>query len=295
MPGELVSINGEIFKPSKAKVSVFDRGFLYGDSVYEVARRYDGVFFGLEDHIDRMFYSASRIGLDLKKTKRDYISEIYRVAEVSGLDNAYMRIVVTRGEGGINLDPNSSDNINCVIFMRGAEKFIVPENYKNGLDIITAVTERNTKKATDPNVKSGNYLNSVLALGEAKKSKSHDAIMVDRDGFVTEGTTWNFYIVKKGVVITPPEDSDILLGITRKKLKEICKKNKIPFKEKKFKPSEAQKADEAFASGSFKEVTPIRSLDGKVFPSGVPGPMTEKLMKLYKNSVKEYCRKWQNK
>ncbi len=289
---ELVAINGEIFKPSEAKISAFDRGFLYGDSVYEVARRYNGVFFALEDHIERMFYSASRIDLNLQMDERDYMAEIYRVAHESDLQDAYMRIIVTRGEAGINLDPYSSDNISRVIYMRKLDSYVKPETYVKGIDIVTATTLRNTKKAMDPNIKSGNYLNNIMALGEAKRAKVHDAIMVNRDGFVTEGTTWNFYYVKDGVVYMAPDDADLLKGITRKKIRIVCEENEIKLVEKYFTPEEVYQADEAFGTGSVKEVAPIRSVDGKLLNNGNPGPVTERLMKLYRALVDEYCLAW---
>jgi branched-chain amino acid aminotransferase len=291
---ELVAINGEVYKPSEAKISVFDRGFLYGDSVYEVARRYDGVFFALEDHIERMFYSASRIDLNLQMSERDVLAEIYRVAHESDLANAYMRIIITRGQSegpsGVNLDPYSSDNVNRVIYIRKLDGIVNLENYKKGIDVITARVERNSKRALDPNIKSGNYLNNIMALGEAKRAKVNDAILINKDGFVTEGTTWNFYYVKNGEVISAPDDADILRGITRKKIKALCEANGIRFIEKYFTPDDVYKSEEVFASGSVKEITPIRALDGHTF--NTPGPVTLKLMNSYKELVQNYCTAW---
>jgi branched-chain amino acid aminotransferase len=150
--------------------------------------------------------------------------------------------------------------------------------------------ERNSKRALDPNIKSGNYLNNIMALGEAKRAKVNDAILINKDGFVTEGTTWNFYYVKNGEVISAPDDADILRGITRKKIKALCEANGIRFIEKYFTPDDVYKSEEVFASGSVKEITPIRALDGHTF--NTPGPVTLKLMNSYKELVQNYCTAW---
>lgn len=289
MLGELVAINGRIFKPNDAKISVFDRGFLYGDSVYEVARSYGGVFFALEDHMERMFNSARLISLDLEMHEREYLAEIYRVAHEAGIQDAYMRVVVSRGEGAINLDPTSVHKTTVVIYIKKLDGMINPKFYKEGLDIITAKVRRNTSDSLDPNIKSGNYLNNIMALGEAKKKKANDAILLNHDGEVTEGTTWNFFMIKNKTVYTSPDGCGILHGITRSKIKKICKENKIKFVEKLFTPEDVYKADEAFSSGSVKEIMAIRSLDGKKIGEGVPGEITLKIAKLYSDYVKDYC------
>jgi branched-chain amino acid aminotransferase len=185
---DVVAINGKVFAPQDAMVSVFDRGFLYGDSVYEVARSYHHIFFALEDHIERLFRSAKRIGLEIGLTPADLIKEIYKVYEQSGLEDAYMRIVVSRGEGPINLDPTNFTHPNIVIIIKALEPAQV-SLYSTGMKVVTSTFLRNAKEALDPNIKSGNYLNNILALGEAKKKKADDALLVNREGFVTEGTT----------------------------------------------------------------------------------------------------------
>lgn len=287
---EVVSINGRIFSPSEAKISVFDRGFLYGDSVYEVARSYGRVFFALEDHIERLFNSARLIGLNIGRTPDEIISDIYKVYEESELNDAYMRIVVTRGEGPITLDPEKSTSPNVVIFVRPLD-LPAPSMYERGVDIITASVFRNPKKSLDPNIKSGNYLNNIMALGEARTRGSFDALMVNREGHVTEGTTWNIFIVKDETLITPPDEADILQGITRKKLKKICHDNGISLQERFFTVNELQKAEEAFSTGSVKEVLAIRSVDGQVIGDGHPGPITKKIAVLYQKFILDYCQK----
>jgi branched-chain amino acid aminotransferase len=287
---ELVAINGEVFRPEEARISVFDRGFLFGDGVYEVVRSYGMVLFALEDHLDRLFNSAARIDLDIGYTKESMAKELYRVYRQSAQNDMYLRVVITRGESQrINIDPSQKLKPNIVIYIKDIEK-ADPRLYDEGVDIVTATVFRNTKKSLDPNIKSGNYLNNVLAIGEAKKKKAYDAVMTNKDGFVTEGPTWNIFMVKNGHYITPPDDSDILHGITRKILKGICLKNKLPWDEKPFTVAELKGADEAFSTGSVKEVLAIRSVDGQKIGTVVPGPMTQKLAKLYKEYVQDYCR-----
>ncbi len=291
---EIVAINGEIFDPQNAKISVFDRGFLYGDGIYEVTRSYSGVLYALEDHIDRLFNSGRMIGLEIGIDKRALQNELYRIYKIAdpAQDNLYMRVIITRGEGKISLDTSSATKPNTVVIVRHLEK-IDPSLYTSGMNIIAAKTQRNPKKSLDPNIKSGNYLNNVLALAEAKKAGAHDAMMVNRDGFVTEGTTWNIFIVKDQALITPPDDADILQGITRKTLRAICKSNDIKWLERQFTIEEAKKADECFATGTIKEVMAIRSIDGVAVGSGSPGPpgpMTLKIAQLYKKHVADYCK-----
>ena len=286
---ELVSINGEIFSPGDAKISVFDRGFLYGDSVYEVARSYGRIFFALEDHVERLFRSASRIDLDLNRTPQQIIEEIYRVYKKSSQNDVYMRLVVTRGdEDKISLDTKTGTSPNFVIFIKDLGQ-LSREYYERGVDIITASVKRNSKEALDPNIKSGNYLNSVMAITEAKQKKAFDALLVNREGFVTEGTTWNVFIVKNNVVVTPPDEADILQGITRQILRKICKGQGVLLEERFFTVDEFKKADEAFSTGSVKEVLGIRSIDGVVLGAGKPGPVTLMLSAAYKEYVKNYC------
>lgn len=290
MLGEIVAINGKIFKPSEAKISVFDRGFLYGDSVYEACRSYGGVFFALEDHIERLFKSGHRIGMDMQMHEREYMAEIYRVAHEAGLQDAYMRIIVSRGEGDINLDPNSSRNTTSVIILKKVEAMLNPKVYTEGVDLITAKTvRRNTRDSMDPNIKSGNYLNNIMALGEAKQKKAYDAIMLNQEGFVTEGTTSNFFIVKNKTLYGPPDEAAILHGITRARIRKLCKRHRIRYVEKMFRPGDVYKADEAFMTGSVKEIVPVRTLDGKKIGKAVPGLITTKISEHYKEMVKKYC------
>jgi branched-chain amino acid aminotransferase len=287
---DLVAVNGQVFKPSEAKISVFDRGFLYGDGVYEVARGYDRIFFALEDHIERLYRSAERIYLDIGLKPDDLIKEIYRIYEQCEARDAYMRVVITRGEHPIALDPTRAVKPNIVTFYQPVPQQD-PKLYAEGMDVITASIFRNPKKSLDPNVKSGNYLNNVLALGEARRKGAHDAVMVNRDGQITEGTTWNIFMVQDGVLVSPPDDADILHGITRKTLKKIANQAGIKWQERYFTPTELKEAQEVLSTGTIKEVMAIRTVDGVKIGSGRPGPVTLRLASLYREYVNDYCLK----
>jgi branched-chain amino acid aminotransferase len=284
---KLVSINGKLFQPRDAKISVFDRGFLYGDAVYEVARSYGRVFFELEAHMERMFNSADLIGMDLGQSQDAFIKDIYQVySNVKDLD-VYMRIQITRGEGTIGLSVKNASKPNVVIYIRELET-TPEEHYTRGVSIVTTDRLRNSKKALDPNIKSGNYLNNLLAFMEATKSSAYESIMVNTKNLVTEGTTANVYMVKGGAVISPPDDFDILRGITRRIVKGLCKKEKIEFIEKGFTPQEMESADEVFLTSSTKEVLPVRLVNTSGIKTA-PGPVSKKLGLAYKDYVKEYC------
>lgn len=285
---ELVAINGEIFNPSEAKISVFDRGFLYGDGIYEVVRSYGRSLFGLEPHTNRLFNSADRLGINIGFSKREMMDEITRIYNAADRDDAYVRIVITRGEGPITLDPNAAPKPNIVILVKDIPP-MDPKMYQEGIDLRIPSILRNSKKTVDPNVKSGNYLNNIMALAEAKQNGAHDAVMLNKDGHVTEGTTSNIYMVLNGGVVTPPDRADILLGITRMYLKELCQENNIAWEERFFTADEMKAADEVFATGSVKEVIPVRSIDGEKIGDGGPGLVTKNLMALYKGLVKKHC------
>lgn len=284
---KLVSINGKLYPPEEAKISVFDRGFLYGDAVYEVARSYGRVFFELEAHIERMFQSAEMISMDLQKSQQAYIDEIYKVYSHVKENDMYMRIQITRGEGTIGLSTKNAEKPNVVIYIRTLEA-TPAEYYSRGVSIVTTDRLRNSKKALDPNIKSGNYLNNLLAFREATKASAYESIMVNSKNLVTEGTTANVYMVKNGEVISPPDDFDILRGITRRILKGLCKDLNIPFVERGFTPQEMESADEVFLTSSTKEVLPVYLVNTSKVKSA-PGPLSQKLGLAYKQYVKEYC------
>lgn len=289
-----VFVNGKIFDPQDAKVSVFDRGFLFGDAVYEVARSYGRVFFELEPHISRMFNSAELLSLDLQQSEEDYIRDIYKAYQQIPLNDIYMRIQITRGEGTIGLNMANANKPNVIIYFRNLDK-LDPVWYSEGVSIVTTTRMRNPKKALDPNIKSGNYLNNVLAYMDAVKIKAFESIMVNAQGLVTEGTTTNIFSVKNGVLITPPVDFDILQGITRRLVLNLAKNLKIPVREVGVTPSELENADEVFLTSSTREVLPVHWVNGKEIGTPGMGPVTKSLADAYKDFVRQYVKQAEEK
>ncbi|OUS00224.1 hypothetical protein A9Q84_02135 [Halobacteriovorax marinus] len=281
----LININGTITTKEKASVSVFDRGFLYGDSIYEVTQTFNRSIFMLEEHLDRLWYSAGKMDMPIDFTREEIITEITRVLTQLDKENVYIRLILTRGEGEIGLDPNLATKNNLVIIAIEKE-----ENptwwYESGVSMIVAHIHRNPIDALDPNIKSGNYLNNVMAMSEAKKLGAFDAIMLNVDEQVTEATTSNIWIVKDGCIITPPIKAGLLGGITRRSLIKIAKKNELLIREENFNVDELKSADECFLTSTTKLIVPITTIDNSPIGDGKPGPMTSLLLKLYKETNK---------
>jgi branched-chain amino acid aminotransferase len=275
-----VHIGGSICPPEEAKVSVFDRGFLYGDSVYETIGTFQGRLFAARDHLDRLERSAERIGLRTppRATIEKAMAETIAAA---GFPESRVRVILTRGAGKLDLDPASTDDTQLVIivFPLGAP---TPEMYEKGVAVAIVSITRNSPAAMDPKVKSGNYLNNVLALGEARRrNKAYEAILCGGDGSIAEGSTSNIFIVTGGEVRTPPPEVGILDGITRSKVIELCRGNTVPFAERRISPDELRGADEAFITSATRGVLPVTTVDEKPVGAGVPGPVTRKLLGLY--------------
>jgi branched-chain amino acid aminotransferase len=281
----LIWINGKTYDRRNAKISVFDRGFLYGDSIYEVTRSYDGTLMFLDEHLDRLYHSAKLLWLSMDLSKEKLKTTIEENFKKFNCSNCYLRIVITRGEGAITLDPSSELKNNIVLIFKPHENYPA-DWYDIGVDLVVSGVIRNPKESVDPNAKSGNYLNNIMAMMEAKKRGAFDAIMVNKEGLITEGTTNNIWMVKDQKVITPPLKDGILKGITREKLFEAMKEHHFDYQEKSFTPSELFQADEAFITSSTKEVVPVVTIDKNKVGDGIPGPLTKKIHTLYKNLIK---------
>lgn len=270
----------EVVSAEKAVVSVFDRSFHFGDSVYEVVRTYEGVLFGLKDHFARLRKSMELALWEkqpdfemlegmLKETVRQYCQEY-------GFENLYVRITVSRGVGDTNIDPTTSGEPYAVVIAKALPDW--PEwHYTKGVEFSTVNRRRNSIDALSPAIKSGNYLNNVLAIVEAKNRGGSDALMLNASGFVTEGTTNNIFAVKNGSVWTPSLDAGILDGITRKIVLRLCTELKIDAKEKLFTLSELLNSQEVFLSSTTREIVPITKIDGQKVSDGLPGTVTQKL------------------
>jgi len=286
LEGALVSINGVLTPPEEAVISIFDRGFLYGDSIYEVTLTYDGTPFLLKDHLDRLWRSAQGIGLEISWSRQKLREFIYDGLNKVDYDRAYIRIIITRGGGDIGLDPSLSEGQNLIIIFRELKPY--PQKwYDEGVSLIVTEVVRTPKKSMDPNIKSGNYLNNVMALKQAKEAGAYDAIMLNHKGQVTESTSANIWMVLGDSYITPPLDAGLLGGITRQRLLEIGTSAGLKVKEENFTADTLRIAQEVFITSSTREILPITKIDGQPVGDGKPGTYTKKLHQLYKNKIKE--------
>jgi branched-chain amino acid aminotransferase len=282
----LIYLNGKLVPKEEAKVSVFDHGFLYGDGVFEGIRIYNGKIFKLKEHIERLFYSAHSIDLKPPLTQEELIQATVETVRANNLRDGYIRIVISRGEGDLGLDPQKCPNPTVVII---ADKIaIYPEEvYKKGMKIITVSTRRNSPQALNPNIKSLNYLNNILAKIEANRANVPEAIMLSIEGYVAEATGDNLFIVKNKNLITPPLHLGVLPGITRQTVIELAKERGIITQEKPFTLYDVYTADECFLTGTAAEIVPVVEVDGRKINGGVPGEITLLLMKDFHEYVKQ--------
>ncbi|MBW1811554.1 MAG: aminotransferase class IV [Deltaproteobacteria bacterium] len=271
----LVNINGKYCKGDQARVSVFDRGFLYGDSVYEVVRTYGGIPFAVSEHLDRFVRSAAR--LEIQLPERSWLEEqIDETIKAAGNPESYCRIIVTRGSGPITLDPTVARNPMTVLIVKELEPF-ADWMYTQGIKVAIPTIRRNHPAALDPAIKSGNYLNSVLALGEAKRAGFDDALLLGTQGRITEATSANVFLCRQGTLYTPTLQTGILQGVTRGLIIQIAKQLGIECKECDLYLEDLEKTDEVMLTGTLKEVMPVVQVGQQTIGDGSPGPLTHKL------------------
>lgn len=281
-----VFLNNKIVRESDAKVSVYDHGFLYGDGVYETMRSYDDTVFMLDGHMKRLRRSASLIRLKLPEG-RFIRGAVYKALEANRLSNAYIRITVSRGKGPIGLDPDLCGEPTLVVIAEEFREY--PEAYyKKGTRLIMAKTRRNPMEALNPEIKSLNFLNNILAKMEAKETDAQEAIMLNTDGFIAEGTVSNIFFVKDGMLCTPSLDAGILDGVTRKLVIGLAKTKGMKVKEGLFCTKDALKASEVFFTNTTSEIMPVSRIDDTEFRVG---KITGALHKSYKEKVAEYIRR----
>lgn len=290
----LVNIDGVLAPPSEARVSVFDRGFLYGDSVYEVVRTYGGRPFALDAHLARLAHSAERIGLALPWDAARIAAELGRTLAAARGDeppdpeaapwNAgeqYARIVMTRGAGELGLDPALAVDPKAILIVRPLSG-PPAQAYREGVAVAIVGVEHVSPQAVDPTAKTGNYLSHVLAIREARAAGAYEALMLDRDGFVTEGTTSNAFAVRGGTVVTPPLAVGILEGVTRGLVLAIARSLGVTAREERLRPRDLEVADEIFITSSVREIVPVTRLGRRPVGSGRPGPVTARLHAAYR-------------
>ncbi len=276
-----IYINGKLVDRSEAKISVFDHGLLYGDGVFEGIRSYDGLIFKLKEHLDRLFDSARVIMLEIPLSKEEITQAMVKTLKANGLRDAYIRLVVTRGEGDLGLDPRKCSKPTTFII---ADKIVLyPEKlYENGLELITVPTRRNIPEAISPQIKSLNYLNNILAKIEAANSGANEALMLNADGYVVECTGDNVFVVKDDELLSPPCCLGALPGITRGAIIGIATKLNIKFREAIMTRHDLFNADETFLTGTAAEVIPVVKIDGRTIGDGKPGKLTLKLTKEFR-------------
>ncbi|MFN7170247.1 MAG: branched-chain-amino-acid transaminase [Candidatus Omnitrophota bacterium] len=283
--GIKIYLNGKLVNKEEAKISIFDHGLLYGDGVFEGIRSYNGLVFKLKEHIDRLYESAHTLMLTIPLRKEEMIQAVIETIKANRLHNAYIRVVVTRGEGDLGLDPRKCKKPNIFII---ADKIVLyPERYyREGLTIITVPTQRNIPEALNPQIKSLNYLNNILAKIEAINCGVEEAIMLNSFGYVAECTGDNIFMIKNNVLITPPPYVGILKGITRTTVIELAEKEGIEVKETIITRHDLYNADECFLTGTAAEIIPVVKIDSRVIGEGKPGKITLRLMREFKKLTK---------
>jgi branched-chain amino acid aminotransferase len=275
-----VYVDGKFYAKEDAKISVYDHGLLYGDGVFEGMRSYGGVVFRLQEHLERLWNSAKAIWLEIPITPTRMADAVNETLRRNQLKDAYVRLVVTRGAGTLGLDPNRTQNPQ-VIIITDLITLYPDEYYENGLEIVTVSTIRNHPAALSPRIKSLNYLNNILAKIEGLQAGCVEALMLNHQGHVAECTGDNIFLVRQGVVLTPPIDAGILEGITRQAVIDLCQQAGIPLREVTLTKHDVYIADECFLTGSAAEVVPVVKVDSRAIGDGRPGPITRQLTQAF--------------
>jgi branched-chain amino acid aminotransferase len=276
-----IYVDGKYQGEKDAKISVFDHGLLYGDGIFEGIRAYNGRVFKLKEHIDRLFYSAKAILLTIPLSHSAMMEAVVETCRRNKIRDGYIRLVVTRGVGGLGLNPNRCKKPSVIIIADKIQLYPV-EMYDKGLEIITVPTVRNLHSALNPAIKSLNYLNNILAKIEANNGGCEEAIMLNSEGYVSECTGDNVFIIKAGQMFTPPLSAGALYGITRGVVMDMARENSIAVSEPNLTRYDLFNADECFLTGTGAELIPVVKIDGRVIGTGKPGPVTKSLVAKYK-------------
>ncbi len=273
----LIYLNGKLVPEEEAKVSVFDHGLLYGDGVFEGIRVYNCNVFKLREHLERLFDSAKFINLKIPMSIEELEKAVIMTLKANKIRDGYIRLVVTRGVGDLGLAPWKC-HTPTIFIIADKVKLYPEEYYKNGLEIITAATLRVRPSAFNPKAKSLNYLNNIMAKIECHNAGVLEALMLSEEGYVVECTGDNVFIVKKGIIYTPPEYIGALKGITRDTIVSMARELGYTVKEELFTRFDVYTADECFLTGTAAEVIPVVKVDGRIIGTGKPGPITKKLL-----------------
>ncbi|MEB3100359.1 branched-chain-amino-acid transaminase [Ferviditalea candida] len=279
-----IYLNGEFVSKDEAKVSVYDHGFLYGDGIFEGIRIYNGNIFKCNEHLQRLYDSAKSIMLDIPLTLPEMQDVLVESVRRNGLRDGYIRLVVSRGPGDLGLDPRRSPKASVIVIVE--QLAIYPaEAYVNGLKIVSVSTRRNIPDALNPKIKSLNYLNNIMVKIQANLAGVGEALMLNAQGYVAEGSGDNIFIVKNGVLTTPPCYIGALEGITRAAIMEICEKIGYKVKEEPFTLHDVYVAEEVFLTGTAAEVIAVREVDARIIGEGKAGPITTRLLNEFRSIV----------
>jgi len=281
----MVNIDGRLLTSEEATVSVFDRGFLFGDSVYETIRTYRRRPFLLDRHLTRLARSAAGLYLPVPRGLDALENEITRTLDAAGNEESYLRVVVTRGhrEGFVDLDEGTAEDGTVVLIVRPIAP-ISPSTYTDGVDVAVVGVLRTERRSLDPKIKSGNYLNNILGLREAKRLGCFECLMPNREGDLTEGSTSNVFLVKDGALRTPGMESGLLDGITRGFVLELAAESGVVVREERLTLDDLEDADGIFLTSSLKEIMPVRlvrNAGGEVVWEGAPDPVAIDLRARY--------------
>jgi branched-chain amino acid aminotransferase len=281
----VIWIDGAWHDETTATISVFDHGLLYGDGVFEGMRAYGGRVFRMDQHLDRFYDSARAIWLDIPMPKAELAAVTLEAVKRAGLDDAYLRHIVTRGRGDLGLDPRKCARPTLLLIVDQIRLW-PEETYRKGLKVVTAGTPMPHREALSPRVKSLNYLSHILAKVEAIQASADEAIMLDPAGYVTEGSGQNLFVVKQGTVRTPPAWAGILKGVTRDAVIELARDAGLTVLEEPLNRYDIYTADEAFFTGTASEIAPVREVDGRTVGAGQMGPVTGDLRQRFRQLVR---------
>ncbi len=279
-----IYIDGKFYERSEAKISVFDHGLLYGDGIFEGIRIYNGTVFKLKEHIERLFDSARAILLDIPMRPEDMERAVLETVRTNDRRDGYIRLIVTRGEGQLGLDPSQCPKPS-VIIIAGDIQLYPKEYYESGIAVVTAASRRMPADSLDPRVKSLNYLNNIMAKIEAKQAGCFEAVMLNREGYVCECTADNIFVIRSGILLTPAPHYGALDGITRKSVIETAENSGIPVRENALTRYDLYCADECFMTGTGAEIMPVTKIDGRVIGDGKSGPVTKRLIEGFRKLV----------
>ena len=281
-----VWIDGKLYDKADAKVSVYDHGLLYGDGVFEGIRVYNGKIFECSAHIDRLWASAKAIRLAIPISKEQLCSAIEETVRANNFRDCYVRAVVTRGPGDLGINPLKSPRP-CVFIITDLISVYPREMYDKGIAVITSSVIRNHPNALSARIKSLNYLNNVLAKIEANDAGVSEAVMLNHEGYISECTADNIFIVRQGQVQTPATTEGLLEGITRAVMLKLCQRLGVPFVEKRLERYDLYTADECFLTGTGAEVIPVTRIDGREIGTGQPGALTKRLIEAFRGYIRE--------